>query len=344
MLIPVSKPSITQKELDYANDALQSGWISSQGPYIAKFEQAWADYNGYKYGSSCNSGTNALLLALRALGIGKGDEVIVPEFTMVATAWAVTYCGATPVFIDCKDDLTIDETLIEQAISKKTKAIIPVHIYGRKCNMDEIVGIAVKHNLFIVEDMAEAHGIKPVSDIACYSFYGNKIITTGEGGMCLTNNHEYYKRIHWLKAMAFDKDHTFLHQEIGYNFRMTNVQAAIGLAQVERIDEILSKRKQIEDWYDKYISYKYKMPKREVCWMYDINVYDPTYYSREFIDLLSNKGIESRLFFKSMSQQPMYLQTYDHLNAYRWSKQGIYLPTYPDLTEEQVKYICNALK
>ncbi len=340
MLIPVSKPSITDLELNYAKDALDSGWISSKGKYIDKFEQAWADYNNYNYGSSCNSGTNALLLALRALGVGKGDEVIVPEFTMIATAWAVTYCGATPVFIDCKDDLTIDEKLIEDAISPKTKAIIPVHIYGRRCNMDEIVHLATKYKLVLIEDMAEAHGIKPVSDIACYSFYGNKIITTGEGGICLTNNKSLYTKLQYLKAMSFDKDHLFLHDEIGYNFRMTNVQAAIGLAQVERIDEILTKRQKIETWYYENLPKKYLMPDREVCWMYDIKVEN----QKDIMEKLKDKGIETRMFFKPMSMQPMYIDTYEHLNAYKWSKQGIYLPTYTDMTEDNVKYICEALQ
>lgn len=339
MLIPVSKPSIGEKELAYAKDALDSGWISSKGDYIDKFEHAWASYNGYRYGASCNSGTNALLLALRALGIGKGDEVIVPEFTMVATAWAVTYCGATPVFIDCKDDLTIDESLIEQALSKKTKAIIPVHIYGRKCAMEEIVYIAKEHNLFIVEDMAEAHGITPVSDIACYSFYGNKIITTGEGGMCLTDDYNLYTRLQYLKSMSFDKDHLFLHNEIGYNFRMTNVQAAIGFSQVERIDEILDKRDMIEKWYEYYLLDKYKMSGRSVLWMYDVKVDNQQY----IIDKLKEKGIETRMFFKPMSMQPMYLGPYEHLNAYRWSKRGIYLPTFTNMTEEEVKYVCDII-
>lgn len=337
---PVSKPSIGEKEYAYAKDALKSGWISSKGDYIDKFENSWAEYNNYKYGSSCNSGTNALLLALRALGIGKGDEVIVPEFTMVATAWAVTYCGAIPVFIDCKDDLTIDENLIKNAISKKTKAIIPVHIYGRRCAMEEIVYIANTYNLSIIEDMAEAHGIKPVSDIACYSFYGNKIITTGEGGMCLTNNLDLYKRLQYLKSMAFDKDHLFLHNEIGYNFRMTNIQAAIGCAQVERIDEILSKRKKIEKWYDEYLPEGIKMPSRDVLWMYDIQSED--------IDELKIKieaaGVETRWFFKPMTMQPMYRESYDHLNAFKWSKRGIYLPTYTDMNEEDVKEICHIVK
>ena len=337
---PVSKPSITQLELDYAKDALDSGWISSKGDYIDKFENAWAGYNDYSYGSACNSGTNALLLALRALGIGKGDEVIVPEFTMIATAWAVTYCGATPVFIDCKDDLTIDESLIEDALSKKTKAIIPVHIYGRRCDMDSINRIAIDHKLFVIEDMAEAHGIKPCSDIACYSFYGNKIITTGEGGMCLTNDKKLHTRLQWLKSMAFDKDHLFFHAEVGYNFRMTNVQAAIGLAQVERMDEILEKRRQIEKWYEKYLSRKERMPKREVLWMFDIHTYD----QQGTIDKLKEKGIETRMFFKCMSQQPMYLQPYEHLNAYKWSKRGIYLPTFTDMSEFDVKTICEALQ
>lgn len=161
----VSKPSITEKEIDFVNDALRNGDIGV-GPYIKKFEDTWAQYNSRLYGVSCNSGTNALYIALLAIGVGKGDEVIVPSYTMIATAWAVTYTGATPVFIDCADDLNIDTSLIEEAISKKTKAIIPVHIYGRQCDMFEINKIASKYDLYVIEDMAEAHGIMHEGDIA----------------------------------------------------------------------------------------------------------------------------------------------------------------------------------
>ena len=300
-------------------------------------------YNKMKYGAAVSSGTTALFLALKALGIKEGDEVIIPDFTMIACAWAVSYCGATPVFVDCKEDLTIDENLIESKINANTRAIMPVHIYGRRCNMDAIMEIARQYNLFVVEDMAEAHGIMPVGDVACYSFFGNKTITTGEGGMCLTND----KRLHWqiqhLKAMAFDKNHTFLHKKTGYNFRMTNVQAAIGLAQVERIGEILAKRKLIEEWYDKHMPEGIKRsPKRDILWMYDIQT---DCKNTRLIDFLAENGVESRLFFKPMTIQPMYFQQeVDGFNAYEASNRGLYLPTYTDMTEEEVIHVCNILK
>lgn len=316
-------------------DAILSGWISSKGPYIEKFEQAWAKFNRMDYGVSCNSGTNALFLALKALGIKEGDEVIVPEFTMVATAWAVSYCGATPVFVDCKKDLTIDPLLIEGKITSKTKAIIPVHVYGKQCDMDSIMDIAHDYNLYVVEDSAEAHGVIPRGDIACFSFFGNKIITTGEGGMCVTNDKRLAEQMNHLKSMAFDTEHTFLHKKIGYNHRMTNVQAAIGLAQVERIDEILAKRKQIQGWYEKYLPWSKK--ERDVLWMYDVST---QHHNTSLMKKLQEKGIDTRHFFKPMSMQPMYKGEYNITCAYVHSLYGLYLPTYTDMTEEDVKKIC----
>lgn len=338
--IPVSKPSIGEKELAYATDAIKSGWVSSKGPYIEKFEQAWADYNGYKYGVSCNSGTNAIFLALKALGIKEGDEVIVPQFTMVATAWAVTYCGATPVFVPPKEDMTIDTEMIEKYITPKTRAIIPVHIYGRQCNMDAIMKIAHDYNLFVVEDSAEAHGIKPVGDVACFSFFGNKIITTGEGGMCVTNDKRLYEQMQHLKSMAFDTEHTFLHKKLGYNMRMTNVQAAIGLAQVERIDELLSKRRQVESWYleNTKRNRKYIMHDRNVVWVMDWKTDRPHALKK----YLEGQGIETRLFFKPMKDQPMYIDGRYELEIYDYPT-GIYLPLFPDMTKEEVLHVCKCL-
>lgn len=324
------KPSITDLEKGFVEEALNESAIG-QGRFIEKFESSWSNYNFMMYGVSCNSGTNALYLALKALGIGKGDEVIVPEFTMVATAWAVSYTGATPVFIDCKDDLNMDVDLIENAISKKTKAIMPVHIYGRQCDMNTINRIAVDNKLFVVEDMAEAHGIIPSGDIACYSFYGNKILTTGEGGMCITNDKALADEMRLLANMYFDKERTMIHPKIGHNFRMTNLQAAIGYAQVLRINEILKKRDQIEVWFDKYIPSECKRPKRDVLWMYDFNWDKPL------------KPEDTRYFFKPMSQQPDYLAPYEHLNAYKWSKKGLYAMVWTDMTEEDVKNICKGL-
>ncbi len=338
--IPVSKPSISDLEKKYVHDAMESGWVSSKGPYIPRFEQAWAQLNNKSYGVACSSGTTALTLALRALGIKEGDEVIVPEFTMIATAWAVTYCGATPVFVDCKDDLTIDPVLVEAKITSKTRAIIPVHIYGRRCDMQSLQEIAHDYNLFIVEDMAEAHGIAPMSDIACYSFFGNKILTTGEGGMCLTNDHRLSEQMKHLRSMAFDAEHTFLHKKIGYNFRMTNMQAAIGLAQVERFPEIRRKRDLIERWYNRHLPKKFRMPGRNVLWVYDIQTVD----NLKLVQKLRGSGIESRVFFKPMSMQPMYYKpSHIETNAYKWSKKGLYLPTFTDMTEEDVVQVCRAL-
>jgi dTDP-4-amino-4,6-dideoxygalactose transaminase len=327
------KPSLTETEEMFLVDAFKSNEIGV-GKYIGKFEEAWADYNKMKYGVACNSGTNALYLALKALGIGKGDEVIVPEFTMTATAWAVTYTGAKPVFIDCNDTLNIDPELIEEAISKKTKAIIPVHIYGRKCDMDSINAIAKRHNLYVVEDMAEAHGIQPTGDIACYSFYGNKILTTGEGGMCLTDNKMWANEMRLFANMYFDKERSMVHPKIGHNFRMTNMQASIGYAQVLRIDEILEKRRQIEKWFNKYIPEKYKRPNREVLWMYDFICDD-------------NEKIKTdnmRYGFKPMSRQPDYLQSYEHLKAHKYSKHILYFIVWTDMTEEDVQKLCQELK
>lgn len=338
-MIAVSQPSVTGLEKKYVKEAMESEWISSKGPFVERFEKAWADYNGMKHGVACSSGTTALVLALRALGIKSGDEVIVPEFTMVATAWAVNYVGATPVFVDCDNTLNVDYSRIRQAITPKTKAIIPVSIYGRRYDQ-RVIREARKYELKIIEDLAEAHGTKPRGDIACFSLFGNKIITSGEGGICLTNDPKLAELMAWYRSMCFNDEHTFLHPDIGYNFRMTNLQAAVALAQVERIDELLEKRRQVESWYDKYLPDKIKMPPRDVVWMYDVNVGTK---KNEIIQKLKEIGIESRHFFKPMSQQPMYNGKYTSTNAFFWSKRGLYLPTHPDLNEEQVEFISKAL-
>jgi perosamine synthetase len=333
------KPSLTDLEWGFVEEAMNDSAIGV-GEYIGKFEQSWANYNRMKYGVACNSGTNALYLALKALGIGKGDEVIVPEFTMVATAWAVSYTGAKPIFVDCDDTLNINPLLIEGAINSRTKAIIPVHVYGRKCDMMSINKIAIDYKLFVVEDMAEAHGILPTGDVACYSFYGNKILTTGEGGMCLTNDVIVANEMRLYANMYFDKERSMLHPKIGHNFRMTNLQAAIGYGQVLRIKEILKKRRKIEKWFDKYMPSEYVRPKRDVLWMYDFTCGDK---QQEFKDYLQTKGIESRFFFKPMSRQPSYLQEYEHLKAHQYSKSGLYIVIWTDMTEEDVKEICNEI-
>ncbi|MFE6689186.1 DegT/DnrJ/EryC1/StrS family aminotransferase [Streptomyces sp. NPDC057743] len=341
---PVSQPWLEGRELEYVTEAVGSGWISSQGPAVKRFEEAFAGYNDVAHGVACSSGTTALTLALRALGVGPGDEVIVPEFTMIATAWAVEYVGGTPVFVDCGDDLTIDAARIEEKITPRTKVIMPVHVYGRRCDMDAIMDIAFQYGLRVVEDSAEAHGVRPVADIACFSLFANKIITSGEGGICLTDDPWLAGQMAHLRGMAFSSEHNFLHKKLAYNFRMTNMQAAVALAQVERLDEILARRRDIEKRYDeglRDIPGITLMPPREVLWMYDLRAER----REELRRFLAEAGIETRLFFKPMSQQPGYLDPiWPTLNAHRFAEDGLYLPTYTQLTAADQERIVGAVR
>ena len=349
-IIPVSKPDLKGNELRYVTDCIKSGWISSKGDYVRKFEERFAEYHGMKYGIACSSGTTALFLALKALGIGKNEEdiVIVPEFTMVASAWAVSYTGAKIIPVDCGEDFNINVDKLERVLqgdnSGRIKAIMPVHIYGRQCDMDRIMKLAYEYGIRIIEDSCEAHGIKPVGDIACFSLFANKIITAGEGGICLTNDKYFAEQIRHLANMAFDAEHTFLHKKIGYNFRMTNLQAAVALAQMERIDEILEKRRRIERWYDKSlknVSGITILPKRDVVWYYDVLAFE-----RDGLkEYLSKNEIETRVGFKPMSQQPMYFnEDYQKLLAYKYSLNTLYLPTFTSMTKTEVDYVCKKIK
>jgi perosamine synthetase len=229
------------------DDAVRTGWISSSGKYVKAFEEAFAGYCGVKYAVGVCNGTVALHLALTCLGIGQGDEVIIPDFTMIASAFSVCYTGAKPVFVDADDKTwNIDVTKIEEKITPRTKAIMPVHIFGNPCDMDAIQQIASRHNLFIIEDAAEAHGAMykgrktgSLSDIAAFSFFANKNITTGEGGMVVTDSERLYKKALYHKNLCFDPNapRNYIHNDIGFNYRMSNLHAAIGLAQTEKADE-----------------------------------------------------------------------------------------------------------
>jgi perosamine synthetase len=341
---PVSKPWLAGRELEYVSQTITDGWISSQGPFVRRFEEAFARYNDMPHGVACSSGTTALTLALRALGVGPGDEVIVPEFTMIASAWAVTYVGATPVFVDCADDLNIDVTRIEEKITPSTKVIMPVHVYGRRCDMGAIMNLAYEYNIRVVEDSAEAHGVRPVADIACFSLFANKIISAGEGGICLTRETRLAEQLEHLRGMAFTKDHSFLHKKLAYNFRMTAMQAAVALAQTEQLDEILAARRDIEKRYDeglRDIAGITLMPPRDVLWMYDVLA------SRrdDLRAFLATKGIETRMFFKPMSRQPGYLDPgWPSLNANRFAEEGLYLPTHTGLSEVDVDHIVSKVR
>ncbi|WP_275465980.1 DegT/DnrJ/EryC1/StrS family aminotransferase [Streptomyces noursei] len=341
---PVSRPALNGRELEYLTATVEDGWISSQGPMVRRFEQAFADYNGTAHGVACSSGTTALTLALRALGVGPGDEVIVPEFTMVASAWAVTYTGATPVFVDCGDDLNIDVSRIEEKITSRTKVLMPVHVYGRRCDMDAIMDIAFQYNLKVVEDSAEAHGVRPTGDIACYSLFANKIITAGEGGICLTDDPKLADQIAHLRAMAFTKDHSFLHKKLAYNYRITAMQAAVALAQTERLDEILEVRRRIEKHYDEGLADVpgiTLMPPRDVLWMYDLRAERRA----ELQAFLADHSIETRLFFKPMSRQPMYFDPdWPSLKASEFAEDGLYLPTHTDLSPADQDFIVSKIR
>ena len=344
----VSQPLMAGNEKKYLMEAVKKNMISSQGHFIPQFEEMFAKKHDQKHGVACSSGTTALILALRALGVGQGDEVIIPEFTMIATAWAVSMVGATPVFVDCGLDLCINPHKIEDKITNKTKAIIPVHIYGRQCDMGKIMEIAYEYGLRVIEDSAEGHGIKPVGDIACFSLFANKIITAGEGGICVTNDQYFAEQMKHLRGMAFNKDHTFLHKKLGYNFRMTNLQAAVALAQTEQLENILKKRKLIESWYDEELSSLLGrkdieiMPKRNVLWMYDVKV--AMNIRDELLNFLKEKGVETRVGFKPMSMQPMYRDMYENLYAYKASMEVFYLPTFTGMSHQDVKNICKIVK
>lgn len=309
-------------------------------------EKQYSEYIGTKYGIAVNTGTAALHLALAALGVGKGDEVIVPDFTMAASAFAVTYTGAKPVFVDCGDDLLIDVTKIEKAITKKTKAIMPVHIYGRVCNMDVIMELAKKYNLRVVEDCCEAQGAmwkdKRVGsfDIGCFSFFLNKIIPAEEGGFITTNDEEIYKKCQLMKSMSFGDRHDYYHECLGFNYRMTNSQAELVLLNLGLVNGIQLSRYHIESVYDQHINPAYKMPKRDVVWVYDIKHPNPELV----VKMLKEKGYRARYGFKPMTMQPMYLKKgFEKTNAYKKSKEICYLPVSPLMTDEMVIDICNVI-
>ena len=358
--IPVSEPTITEKEIEYVTKAVRSGWISSIGEYINRFEEEYARFNNTRYALTVSNGTTALHLALLAIGIKSGDEVIVPDLTFIATANVVVHCGATPVFADIeRDTWCISPEDIKRKITSKTRAIIPVHLYGHPADMDEIMRIAKEHNLYVIEDCAEAHGaeykgkkIGSIGDIGAFSFYGNKIITTGEGGMLTTNNPDLYERAKFLKDHAMSKDKRYFHPEVGYNYRMTNIQAALGLAQLERVDEIIEKKRKIFEWYREglkdmrgIILNPEKEWARSVFWMVClVNERFDESSRDEFMKRLREKGVDTRPFFYPCSMMPMYKKDgFMNPVSYDIYKKGINLPSGYTLNKEDIELICREI-
>lgn len=358
IVYPVYKPYLCGNEKKYINQCLDSGWISSQGEYIEKFEEAFANYLGVEYALSCSNGTTALHLALLALGVTVGDEVILPSLTYVATANSVSYVGATPVFVDSESRyFQIDSEKIEEKITSKTKAIIVVHLYGHSVEIEKIAHIAEKHGLYLIEDCAEAIGTKfndqyvgTFGDISTYSFFGNKTITTGEGGMVVTNDKNLSGRIFKLKGQGVSQTTKYFHDVIGYNYRMTNICCAIGLAQLENIEDILNKKIKIANLYKEFLKgteeiffHEEQENTLHTYWLVSVLVKDPSKRDGLMTYLLEN-GVDSRPFFIPMHQLPIHKRELILPIAEALSLQGINLPSYPELTVSDVFYITSKIK
>lgn len=361
--IPVASPFFIGNEKNYVDDCMKSGWISSAGKYVELFERGFAEFCGVKHAVACCNGTVALHLALVALGVGEGDEVIVPTLTFVATPNAVAYCGAKPVFVDSEPETwNLDPERVEAKITPRTKGIIAVHLYGHPAKMGELKQIARRHNLFLLEDAAEAHGamcdgrvVGSLGDAAAFSFYANKIITTGEGGMVVTDDDLLADRARLLRGQGMDPNRRYWHPIIGYNYRMMNLPAAIGLAQLEKADEQLESRARVARTYREYLQ---EMPgikpqteqvwARHVYWMFSVIFDEGIWQERDvIIETLGARGIETRPVFYSAHSMPPYINSvrgHAFPVAEKLSANGISLPTWAGLTENKIDYICHALR
>jgi len=352
--IPISKPFIGAREKELVLDALDSGWVSSIGRYIDEFEAGFARYCGTEYALAVSNGTTGLHLALAALGLQPGDEVIVPDLTFVATANAVAYTGATPVLADIDPDtLCIDPASVKSLISARTKAIIPVHLYGHPADMDALSDIGGAYGVDIIEDAAEAHGaeykgrrVGGFGKCGVFSFYGNKVITTGEGGMLTTNDRQFYERAKRLRDHAMSPQRRYFHEERGFNYRITNLQAALGVAQLERIDDFLGRRAEIMSWYEQEIATtdcirlnRVKNWAKSAFWMICLEVDWLDEAHRDAVmQELRTRGIDTRPYFCTMSSMPMYRQTPLPVSAIK-ARIGLNLPSYYELTQSDVRRI-----
>ncbi len=364
MKVPVNEPVIAPEARQYVIDALDTGWISSAGPMITRFEQEFAAYLGMQHGIAVMNGTAALHLALLCLDIGPGDEVIVPDSTMIATVTAVMYTGAMPVFVDIeRETFAIDPAKIEAAITPKTKAIMPVHLFGHSADMDPILAIAEKHKLFVVEDAAEVHGATykgrkcgSMGVINCFSFYANKIISTGEGGMLVTNDATLAERAKRLRDLAHSAQKRFVHTELGYNYRMTNLQAALGVGNLAHIGEYLEKKQWMGKRYAEELSgiAGLRLPitkdyATNVYWMYAVLVEDAFGMTKDALRAkLLEKGIDTRDFFYPCHSQPFLKDHPQAGNSFPVSEEvaqrGFYLPSGMALAEEQLRYVCEMIR
>ncbi len=359
--IRVAEPVLDGNERAYVLDCLDSTWISSRGKYIERFEAMVAEFVGVRHAIATNNGTTALHLALAALGIGPGDEVIVPTLTYIASVNAIRYCGATPVFVDCSSpSLALDPQQVEEKITSRTRGIVPVPLYGHPVDWTALSELADQFQLSVVEDAAEALGARfqdrPVGawgTCATFSFFGNKIITTGEGGMVVTDDAELAARLRLLRGQAVSPDRCYWHNEVGFNYRMTNVAAAIGCAQMEKIDDHLARRQQVASWYFSALDGHRDLfllpdsaPNAHHCyWMFSVVMRSAISASRDdLISQLAECGIETRPIFYPVHWMPPYQEAVGTYPVAEYhSRRGISLPTHGRLTEEDVRYVSEQL-
>jgi perosamine synthetase len=359
--LPVTEPSLGGNELKYVSDCIASNWISSQGHYIGQFERMFAEHLGIEHAVATSSGTAALHLALAALGIGPGDEVIVPALTFGACANVVMHCGATPVFADVSERTwTLEPSGLEGLLTERTRAIMPVHLYGHPCDMDPIVDFARENRLHVVEDCAEALGAryrsKPagtMGEVGCFSFFANKVITTGEGGMVITRDDKLKDRLTMLRDHGMSRSKRYWHELAGFNYRMTNIQAAIGVAQMEKVEEFLANRKATANRYAANLAgiEGITLPPEEewavnIFWLYSVLLEEQVLgiSAEEMIRRLDAEGIETKPFFYPLHKQPPYPGSRSLPVAERLARQGISLPTGNDVSTGDVDRVCKAFK
>jgi perosamine synthetase len=349
-------PDLEGNEAKYLAECISTGWVSSIGKFVERFESEFASFCTQPFAATVNSGTAAIHLALRVLNVGPGSEVILPALTFASTANCVLYQGATPVFADCSEDCwNLDPEQLEALINERTAAIMPVHLYGLPCEMDAIMAIAARHGIPVVEDCAEAHGaeyrgarVGSFGKIGCFSFYGNKIITTGEGGMCVTEDAALDERLRYLRDHGMNKERRYWHDDVGYNYRMTNLQAAVGCAQLERIDQFIERKRWIAEQYRTRLRDSgLLLPgdsghSRTVYWLYTAILpggFDETRRD-ELIDVLGHAGIDSRPFFYPLPDMPPYKRYGREVpHARSIASRGITLPSFHAMTERNVDRI-----
>jgi perosamine synthetase len=364
-MIPVNEPKLGEKEINYVMDCLKTGWISSSGRYIEEFERRWAEYCHMPYAIAVSNGTVALEAAVACMDLQPGDEVIMPTFTIISCALAVVEHGGVPVLIDNDPETwCMNVEQIESKISSRTRAIMAVHIYGHPVDMDPIIALAKEYGLIVIEDAAEAHGAEyrgrrcgGLGDISCFSFYANKIVTTGEGGMILARDEALAEKLRSYRNLCFRPEKRFYHTELGRNYRLTNLQAAIGLAQLEEIESHLTHKRWMAAAYNDYLKEisQLQLPvekswAKNVYWMYGFVLDESIGMDAvEFARRMKEQGVDTRPFFLGMHEQPVFVKrglfAGEHYPvAERLARQGMYLPSGLTLTEEQLDLVCQAVR